>query len=249
MAESVHVCGVQMIVAHDLEENLPKIIESIAAASDEGADIVHFPEMSLTGYHGDFGDEALQRGIAEVIGAARKHGVACVIGTGWREGGATYIQNRAYDSDGTLLGTHEKMVPTGIDGESGDRKFCVPGTELRTFSWRGITCGMLICNDLWVTPGCGPHVDPRLAYQLGRKGARIIFHSINSGASDGHLPYHESNVALRAEESSLHISTANAALADKPINCSTGLMKPNGQWATRLDRIGEGRYHATVAIE
>jgi len=248
MAQQVRLSGVQMVVSRELDINLPKILAHIAAAAEDGADLVLFPEMSLTGYHGDYQDDALKRGIREVVAAAKRHRIAAVISTGWREDGASYIQARAYDSDGSLLGTHEKMVPTGIDGKSGDRAFCVPGKELRTFVWRGIACGMLICNDLWVTPGCGPYPDPRVAYQLGKKGAKIIFHAINSGSGQRHLPYHESNLALRAEESKLYIATANAASMDRPINCSTGVVKPDGEWLTKLDRLGEGRYLAMVTL-
>lgn len=244
----LRVCGVQMVVSRELDVNLPKILSSIGVAAEDSADIVLFPEMSLSGYHGDYRFDAVKRALRKVSAAAKKSKIAVVVGTGWREDGVAYIQNCAYDADGTLLGTHEKMVPTGIGGKSGDRAFCIPGKQLRTFVWRGITCGSLICNDLWVTPGCGPHPDPRLAYQLGQKGAKIIFHAINSGCGERHLPYHESNVALRAEESKLYIVTANAASMDKPINCSSGVMGPNGEWVTKLDRQGEGRYIAPISV-
>jgi len=244
----VRVAGVQMVVSSDLGANLPRILSYIAEVAEDGADLVLFPEMSLSGYHGTYDFDAVKRALADVRAAARKHKIAVIVGTGWRENGESYIQNRVYDSDGALLGTHEKMVPTGVDGTSGDRAFCAPGKELRTFLWKGITCGSLICNDLWVTPGCGPHPDPRLAYQLGQKGARIIFHAVNSGCGQRHLPYHESNLGLRAEESKVYIVTANAANMDRPINCSSGVMAPSGEWYTKLDRQGEGRYVATVSI-
>jgi len=249
MPTQVRISGIQMVVDHDLENNLPKIVENIAAAAEDGADIAVFPEMSLSGYHGDYDFDAVKKALDEVVAAIRKHSIAAIIGTGWQEDGESFIQTRAYDSDGTLLGTHEKMMPTGIKGVGGDREFCVPGKELRTFEWKGVTCGMLICNDLWVTPGTGPYPDPRLTYQLGQKGAKIIFHAINSGCSGRHLPFHESNLALRAEESNLYIATANAAGVDCSINCSSGLMPPSGAWATKLDRVGEGRYIAVVNFD
>ncbi|MHB9032682.1 MAG: hypothetical protein ACYC6L_06505, partial [Anaerolineae bacterium] len=112
---------------------------------------------------------------------------------GMRENGHTQIQVRIYDAEGRFVGAHAKMVPT-----SGDRQFCEPGTQLRTCTLEGITFGCLICNDLWVTPGCGPYPDPRLTYQLGKLGAQLVFHAINSGAAQEYLPYHESNLALRA---------------------------------------------------
>ena len=135
------------------------------------------------------------------------------------------------------------MVPT-----SGDRRWCVPGKALRTFEHRGLRFGSLICNDLWVTPGCGPYPDPRLAYQLGQKGVDVIFHAINSGSSARHIPYHESNVSLRAVESKVHIITVNAARHSEPVNCASGVMKPDGAWQLTADRIGEQFFVADIEI-
>jgi len=244
MAKKLRISGVQMVVSKDLSDNLPRILNHIRAAAEDGADLVMFPEMSLSGYHGDFDTAEVEKAVEAVATAARDSAIAVIVGTGWREQNGdieTFIQNRIYGSDGTLLGTHEKMVPTGADTD-GDRSFCVPGKELRTFTWEGITCGSLICNDLWCTPGCGPWHDPRLMYQLGQKGAKVVFHAINSGTSQLHTPYHESNVKLRAMESGMYVATANAASMDASVNCSTGVMGPDGEWCTRIARQGEGRY-------
>ncbi len=238
---SIRVSGVQMCVSESLEENLPRVLEYIKTSD---ADIVLFPEMSLTGYHGQFSDKAARAAWRQVAAACRQYYRTAIIGTGCAEGGATYIQSRIYTDTGELLGTHEKIVPT-----SGDRQFCQPGHELRVFTHRGITFGCLICNDLWVTPGCGPYPDPRLAYHLGQKGVQVIFHAINSGASAIHLPYHESNLALRALENRIHIVTANAALKGASVNCSSGVMSPQGEWLVRCPREGEHVHNCDLTIE
>lgn len=232
---TLRICGVQMQVSPKLADNLEKIIEHIRSCD---ADFILFPEMSLTGYHGGFGDGSVRRAWAEIAARCRQHYVTALVGTGCRVNGSSYIQTRIYTDEGTLLGTHEKLVPTNAD-----RKFFQPGEELRTFTHRGLTFGCLICNDLWVTPGCGPYPDPRLSYQLGQRGAKAIFHSINSGSSAIHAPYHESNLALRAIESQLHIFTANAAVPDEPVNAPTGVMSPEGKWLTQVPRQGEHTYN------
>jgi predicted amidohydrolase len=231
---SVRVCGVQLQVSRKLNENLDKILEYIKTCD---ADFLLFPEMSLTGYHGEFGDKSTRSAWAQIAAVCRQHYVTALIGTGCRENGHTYIQTRVYTDAGTLLGTHEKLIPT-----QGDRKWCHPGEELRTFSHKGLTFGCLICNDMWVTPGCGPYPDPRLAWQLGQRGVRAIFHSINSGTSAIHTPYHESNLVLRAMESRVHIFTANAADPSGPVNALTGVVSPEGQWLVQCPRQGEHKY-------
>ncbi|NIA14119.1 MAG: hypothetical protein GWP08_08560 [Nitrospiraceae bacterium] len=231
---TIRVSGIQMAVSPKLAENLERILHHIESSD---CDFIVFPEMSLTGYHGDFGDSAVRDAWEKISTACRQAYVTAIVGTGARENGSTYIQSRIFADDGSVLGTHEKLVPT-----QSDRSFCMPGEELRTFEYRGITFGCLVCNDMWVTPGCGPYPDPRLSYQLGKKGAQIIFHSIHSGSNAIHSPYHESNLVLRAMESKLHMVTANAADPNGPVNAPTGVVSPEGKWLVRCPGTGDQRY-------
>lgn len=237
----IRVSGVQMRVSHKLEENLEKILRFIEVSD---ADFIVFPEMSLTGYHGDFSERATEAAWAKIAAACRQAYVTALIGTGVRTADAVYIQTRIYTDEGKLLGTHEKLVPT-----QDDRKFCRPGEELRLFRHMGVAFGCLICNDLWVTPGCGPYPDPRLAYQLGHRGAHIIFHAINSGCAPEYIPYHESNLMLRARESGVYIVTANAADPNGPVNARTGVMSPKGEWIAQCPRTGEHLYACDIEVE
>ena len=238
---TIRVTGVQMTVSPRIEDNLPKILDHISAG---GTDYILFPEMSLTGYHGDFNDKAVSAAWRQIAAACRQFYVTALIGTGCRQDGNVYIQTRIFHHDGAILGTHEKLVPT-----SGDRSFCKPGEELRLFQHEGLKFGCLICNDMWVTPGCGPYPDPRLACQLGKKGAQVIFHAVNSGSSAIHAAYHESNLVLRAMESRVYIFTANAATSQGPVNCATGVVSPEGQWLVQCPREGEQSYTYDLELD
>ncbi len=238
---TIRVTGVQMEVSTKLEENLPKILDHIKTTD---ADYVLFPEMSLTGYHGEFSNKATRKAWEQISAACRQSYAVALIGTGCKEEEGTFIQTRIYDKAGELIGTHEKLVPT-----SGDREFCRAGEELRLFDNNGLQFGCLICNDLWVTPGCGPYPDPRLAHQLGKRGAQLLFHSVNSGSSAIHTQYHESNLALRALESKFPICTANAADPEGPVNCLTGVMSPEGEWLVECPREGEHTYTYDLEID
>jgi len=240
----VKVAGIQCSVHRDLKENLPAILEQISWAGSQHARFVLFPEMALTGYHGDFAQSEIKDAQVLIAEAAREHSVCVLVGTGAKEGPSTYIQVRIVDREGSWVGQHSKMVPT-----SGDREWCRPGEELRLFQAEGLAFGVLICNDLWVTPGCGPYPDPRLCYQLGERGAQAVFHAINSGSSPEHIPYHEANLALRARESKLHIITANAAVDKGGVNCATGVMGPDGHWLVRCPRQGEQRFVADIDVK
>ncbi len=238
---TIRVSGVQMAVSPSLDDNLPKVLEYI---KNSDADVVVFPEMSLTGYHGDFSDAAARAAWRQVASACRQYYRMAIVGTGCKEEGSVYIQLRIYDDTGELLGTHEKIVPT-----ASDRQWCQPGHELRTFTYRGVTFGCLICNDMWVTPGCGPYPDPRLSYHLGRRGAQVIFHAISSGSTAIHTPYHESNLALRAREAGTYIVTANATDGKGPVNCASGVVSPQGEWLVKSPRESERTYAWDIVLE
>jgi NAD+ synthase (glutamine-hydrolysing) len=243
MSTTMRIMGVQMYVAHDLDENLRKIEGYIKLAGGK-ADLVLFPEMALTGYHGDFDQAQRTAGLEIIAAACRTNGVAAAVGAGNKTSEGTYIELVAFSSDGEQIGSHSKIVPT-----NGDRKWCIPGQELKVFEYMGVPFGMLICNDLWVTPGCGPYPDPRLTYQLGQRGAKLVLHAINSGHKPEYIPYHESNLALRARESRFHIATANAVQQmDQPVNAATGVVSPDGNWLAQANRVGEGHYVAEIEI-
>lgn len=238
---TIRVTGVQMEVKPKKSDNLPRILEYIQKID---CDIMLFPEMALTGYNNDFSDARTQEAWRQIAAACRQYYTTAIFGTGARANGYTYIQSRIYTHEGELLGTHEKLVPT-----QSDREWCRPGEELRVFKDQGITFGCLICNDLWVTPGCGPYPDPRLTYQLGQNGAQVVFHSVNSGTTQLHLPWHDINLRLRAIEAGLYICTANAAVPGKAINCPSGIVSPKGEWLVQCPLEGEQTYSYDLELE
>jgi predicted amidohydrolase len=230
-----------MEVKPGLGDNLPRIIDHI---NREETDFILFPEMALTGYHGDFGREAVERAWDKIEAACRQNYTTGLVGTGAHDEDHVHIQTRIFSAEGGVLGTHNKIVPT-MD----DREWCRAGADLPVFEYRGLTFGCTICNDLWVTPGCGPYPDPRLTYQLGQKGALVIFHSVNSGTSAIHRDFHESNLRLRAMESGAWIVVANAAVPGEAINCPSGVMSPEGEWVAQCPLDGEHVFHYDIDLD
>lgn len=225
----------------DQRLNLCGILEAVDLAAAEAADFLVTPEMALTGYHGRFRKALRDELMAQLVAACKASGVTAVVGAGDKRRGRTHNEQVVIGGDGRIVGRHAKMMLTG-----GDRKWSAPGRRLRVFRDRGLTFGCLICNDLWVTPGTGAACDRRLTRRLGRRGARVIFHSIHSGAERRYVPFHESNLALRAREGGLFIATANAA-ARPAVNCASGIMGPDGEWVVRCRR--RGRQFAVADID
>lgn len=238
---SVRITGVQMRVSDNLSENLERILGRIEGCE---TDFILFPEMSLTGYHGQFGQKAAERAWEQIAAMCRQMYTTAVVGTGAVEGGVTYIQSRIFSDTGDVLGTHEKLVPT-LD----DRAWCRPGEELRVFDHRGLRFGCLIGNDLWVAPGFGPYADRRLSYQLSEKDARAIFLSIQSGTDADYRAYYRSNLVLRAKESGCYFFTANAAPAGGQLNVPSGVISPEGHWLKHCPLQGEHTYAYDLELD
>ena len=231
------------VMAEDPRANLRTILEALDLAERRKADFLVTPEMALTGYHGNFDKHLRDELVSELRRACRRAGVTLIAGVGDKRGGRTYNEQLIIGGDGRIIGRHAKIVAT-----IGDRKWSTPGQKLRVFRDRGLTFGCLICNDLWVTPGCGPGPDPRLTLQLSRRGARVIFHSVYSDPGRQYIAYHESNLSLRAREGGLFIATANALQPRVGVNSATGIVGPDGEWIVRSRRRGRQMAFADVKI-
>lgn len=228
---TIRIKGVQMEVKSSKKDNLPRILKHIERSD---ADVIVFPKLSLTGYNNEFSNSRTMEAWKEIAAACRTSYTCAIVGTGARNNGHTYIQSRVFSHDGDLLGVHDEMVPA-----ESDRQWCFPGEGLDTFALNGLTFGCLSGNDLWVAPGKGPYPDPRLTYQLGRKGARVIFHSVNSGTDRDYRKFHEANLLLRAKESGCYIVTVNAAYGDQEGNSPSGVVSPEGTWLHKASSMGE----------
>ena len=238
---NLRVSAVQMGISASLDNNLKRILDFIIHCE---SDFVLFPEMALTSLHGDLKCKGLKTAWDQIAAACRQSYTTAIVGTGCREDNINYIQSRIFTDEGNLLGTHEKLVPT-LD----EHEYFRPGEELRTFEHMGLVFGCLIGNDMWVAPGFGPYPDPRLSCQLGKKGAQVIFHSINSGSDKLYRSYYESNLKLRAIESKVYIVTANAASDNGILNVPTGIISPEGEWLVRCLRQDEQTFIYDLDIE
>ncbi len=143
----------------DVPANVDRHLELIAQAAERGADLVVFPELSLTGYFLKdlVADSAVRLEGKEISALARaSRAVDCVVGC-ILEGDDHRLHNAAvYLSRGEVVHVHRKVyLPTyGLFDEgrylaAGDRfrAFTMPLPSARAHrEWRA---GILICEDLW----------------------------------------------------------------------------------------------------
>jgi predicted amidohydrolase len=241
------VAGLQMLVSHDLAQNEEAIRSGITAAAEKKADFLLTPEVALTGFGSQFEREPVVAAAARLAEHAKKLRVGLLLGTGYKEledsarawvprkapQQEEYCYNmvRVYAPDGEFLGSHAKILLSSSLRHPGtvEMKDYIGGT-LRTFAWNGLRFGVLICNDLWATPGSTSLPNPYLPALLKQMGAELIFHAVNSGHDPIYRPFHETSQALWARALHVPIVTANAVKShETPTNCRSGVISPDGE--------------------
>lgn len=164
----------------DLAANLKTHVELSAAAAQQGAQVIVFPELSLTGYH-------LQEKVAKValpdtasaLEPLREQSRQIDILAGLVvESPDHRVYNSAlYFSGGKILHRHDKVyLPTYGAFEEG--KHFARGERLRAFESAFSRCGILICEENW---------HPSAANLLWLDGAKIFF-SIHCSSAESPTP-------------------------------------------------------------
>ena len=159
----------------DVQANLGRHLEVIAAAVERGADLVVFPELSLTGYFlKDLVTESAVRAGGEELAALADacRSVDAVVGCILESDDHRLFNAAAYLAGGRLIHIHRKVyLPTyGIFDES---RYLARGDRFRAFEAplasarprRPWHAGVLICEDMW---------HPSSAYLLARDGVDLF---------------------------------------------------------------------------
>ena len=157
----------------DLKHNLDKHLDYIEQALARGADLIVFPELSLTGYQvQDLAPEvALHSQADDPIFAAllqASQNIDIAVGFVHEDSRKRFYIASAYLSAGEILHIHHKLyLPTyAMFDES---RYFARGHRVRAFDTRFGRLGMLICEDFW-------HISP--AWLLWLDGADLfIFNS------------------------------------------------------------------------
>lgn len=153
----------------DVEANLEKHLDFIQQAKAEHADLLVFPELSLTGYvlqdlvptvaHAPTEDDPVFRRLL-----AASHDLDLVVGFVDEDSRHRFYIAAAYLSGGRAVHVHHKVyLPTyGLFDEG---RFFAWGDSVRAFDTRFGRMGLLICEDFW-------HASP--PYLLWLDGADVL---------------------------------------------------------------------------
>ena len=129
------------------EENTRRAIDFMEQARSAGADLVLFPEMSLTGFSMNitFTGEKDRESVQVMSEATKRIGIA--VGFGWTALTGTRGENHytVINAQGEILSDYVKMHPFSYSGE--DRYF-EKGNAPAHFTLDGISFSNFICYDL-----------------------------------------------------------------------------------------------------
>jgi predicted amidohydrolase len=161
-------------VLGEVAENARQVRDHIVRAKEMGADLVVFPELTLSGYSLGLArdDIALSVDHPELAGLTELADVlGCVVG--FAEAGRVHTHNSAaYLERGEVRHVHRKLyLPTYDIWE--ERKHFTPGSAMRAFDTDIGRVAILICSDAW---------QPALPVIAIQDGARVLIVPANSTA-------------------------------------------------------------------
>lgn len=171
MTDTIIALAQTEAVLGDVEANLDRHLDWIAKAADANAQLIVFPELSLTGYYlRDLAHEVaiptseLDRALSKLYDASRVLDIVCSF-VELDERSRFYV-SAVYLSGGTLKHLHRKLyLPTYGLFEEG--RYYAAGQSLQAFDTRFGRVGMLICEDFW-------HVSPPYLLWLDRADLLLL---------------------------------------------------------------------------
>ena len=186
----------------DLRGNTAKIIEYIDRARAQGADLVSFPELTITGYPPEdlLYKHNLIRDNRECLDEVIEHsaGIAVVVGfVDWEEG---LFNAAAVIRDRRLLGIYHKVHLPNY-GVFDEKRYFQSGSECPVFDINGTCVGVNVCEDIWYESGP--------TNVQSKAGARVIMNINGSPYHRGKGRFREQMLADRARDNGVYVFYTN----------------------------------------
>ena len=154
----------------NIERNIERHIASVKKAVAKKADVIVFPELSLTGYSVRDLNWDVAINVAEpavLSGLLKLSRSITIIAGGVEERKNFGLYNSAFVlEDGKLFSGHRKIYPPTY-GMFEEMRYFSQGSDVRNFNSKHGKLGILICEDLW-------HLS--LPYILASDGADVLDH-------------------------------------------------------------------------
>lgn len=227
-------------------------------AEEEGADIVVFPELAITGYppedllfRADF-EQLVENALDEIAEAAVQQ--VAVVGHPQRVGNELFNSISVLHRGKCLARYHKQRLPQY--GVFDEQRYFIPGHEACVFDWQGHRIGLTLCEDIWhpepvkrivdlgadwiITINASPfEVDKHeqrmhvLQQRVHETGCPIVYVNNCGGQDelvfDGHSLVLDSNGELVAEFPHCQPCCGHVHISAKGIKALTELTKPKAR--------------------
>jgi predicted amidohydrolase len=169
----------------DVQTNLEEVITKIHHGREQGAQLIVFPELALTGYFVGqrYHEASLRLDSKEVERLAdATRGTAAIVGFIEESPSMNFYNSALVMKDGVILFAYRKLNLPNY-GVFEERKIFSPGKRIQVFRLHGFSIAVFICNDLW---------HPSLPYLGVTQKADIFVTVFNS--SEGSMGSEFSNI-------------------------------------------------------
>ena len=201
MKESLQIALAQLnLLVGDVRGNAAKVIVAAQRARDDlGADLVLFPELTLSGYPPE--DLLLHRGfrrqIEEGLAQVRSEVTDVALMVGFPEYTRAGIYNSAaLIAGGEIAAIHRKAELPNYKVFD-EKRYFQAGAQPTVFACRGFRVGLLVCEDIW---------EPHAAQLTRAVGAQLLV-VINASPYEIHKQREREDIARRRTRE-LHVPLA-----------------------------------------
>lgn len=211
------------------EESVSLAEQYVSEAGSAGAGIVCFPECYVPGYRAFGGQvpppngEFLESAWSSIAVAAKRAGVAVILGTERIEEDGLRISALVVDAVGSIAGFQDK-----VQLDPSEDSIYAPGSRRILFNAGPLQFGISICHEGWRYP--------ETVRWAARRGAHVVFHPhfhiLEPGAhqpesfAESANTFHEKSLLCRAAENTCYIATANCASPGSPT--TSAVVQPDG---------------------
>ena len=195
----------QFPVTTNIESNYCYIVRHIHAAKSHKANIIHFPELSLSGYETEITNlvwSDINSRLNDLKMIAKKNNIYVVVGVHKQNKDDRPLNTTVLiSSNGTIVGEY---IKANLYGKEKDRFSCYKNSFITEIM--GIKCGFLICFDSSF---------PSLFFEYRRQGTEVIFLSYYNAKStkpkNSMDELMKSQFVTRATDNHLYISGSNSS--------------------------------------
>ncbi|MDY6948326.1 MAG: nitrilase-related carbon-nitrogen hydrolase, partial [Pseudomonadota bacterium] len=245
MSASLRIALAQLnLFVGDVAGNAQRLIDAAAQARDDmRADLVLFPELSLSGYPPEdlLFHSGLRRQVKTALDRVRAETSGITVVAGYPE----YVEEGIYNAaavlcDGETVANYRKQELPNYSVFD-EKRYFEHGLDSCIFEIKGIRIALLICEDIW---------EPNPARAAKANGAQLIVVINGSPYSLGYQERREAEVRARIKDTGLPVVYVNLLGGQDELVFDGGsfVMNAQGEVVQRIAPFVEGLFAVDVDL-